>query len=244
MSKDERALASTGVSPQMPRRRFLMLGSAAMASVITTDISADIIRTVLSSRRPAPRLSLGYIAATLGQFKSRARVTAAEQLRSSDPALPESVLLRVHGLVRPDETEPVSMSLDVHYLVSAAGDMRIPFHAWMYNATRKHEIASAPAGFTVPISPARPLVLSVASKSAKGTTEAMASLHSGTARGANKLRRGLYCLALVEGDKAPDWSGIRAVPKENQKLPVLEHLAGIGYKPVPFPYIVLSADLT
>ena len=244
MSKDAR---TTGVS-LIARRQFLAVGSAVVAGAFATDLAGQIARAVQDAILPAPSLSLGYIGSKLedfeaADFKGR-MLKAAERLTSSDAALAESVRLKVHGLVRPDEASIATVNLDVLFRVGGERGREVPFHAWTFSRTRGRVSTSSAAGFAVPVGPTQPVVLSVSCGSRSASTRATTMLCSGSVRQTNKLRRGLYFLALTTPEEqTPNWSLIRAVPSSDAKLPVLQEAVGIGYQPVRFPYVVFSADV-
>ena len=236
----------------LPRRQFLVLGSAAVAVAAATSLSSDIVRSVLVTEDTAPRLSVGFSDVTLEDFAKpsfAARLTSAAKLRSGDPSLDDGVRLKVHGLVRPEgaKANPVSMGMDVMYRVAGHKE-DIPFMAWSHARLPHHTTASSAGAFVVPVSANQPLSLAVSS-SATGTAIGGATLRGtvslalGSGRRENKLRTGFYFVALCPaGTKTPDWASVHAVASENGKLPVLHHSTLLGSEPVSFDYIVVATS--
>ena len=65
----------------------------------------------------------------------------------------------------------------------------------------------------------------------------------GSERRTNKLRRGVYVLAIRTSDsqRTPHWPSIRFVAQDGSS-PVLAQASVIGYEAVPFDYIALTVD--
>lgn len=235
----------------LPRRQFLVLGSAAVAAAAASSLSADIVRGALVTEPKTSRISVGYVGASIGEFNDPSfapSLTAAAKLRSGDPALAGGVRLKVHGLVRPEakKSANVSMALDAMYRVSGHAD-EVPFMAWSY-ARRGQQVTSSAAGeFVVPVSAKQPLSLGISTSAPTpvmddATLRATASLSIGEKRLANKLRAGLYFVAISPaGTEAPHWASIHAVAPEHGTVPVLKQRTLTGLQPVPFDYIIVAA---
>ena len=233
----------------IPRRQFLVLGSAAVVGVAATSLSADIVRSTRTVEEIAPRLSVAFVKASLADFASNdfapRALTAAAHLRSGDPALAGGVRMKVHGVVRSDASraQDVSMGLDAMYRVDGRSES-VPFVAWSYAQMASRTTDSAASPFVVPVGARKPLSLSLFTSDAQqsGKLQATIALSLGSERRANKLRAGTYFLAMCpKGMTAPDWSSIRVVPSEG-KLPLLRQATVLGNEPVPFDYIVISTD--
>ncbi len=235
----------------LPRRQFLVLGSAAVAAAAASSLSADIVRGALVPEQKTPRISVGYAGATIGEFDAPSfapRLTAATKLRSGDPALADGVRLKVHGLVRPQAAQGanISMALDAMYRVSGHAD-EVPFMAWSYARRGQHITSSAAGEFVVPVSTRQPLSLGISTSAPApvmddATLRATVNLSLGESRLANKLRAGLYFVAICPaGSEAPHWASIHAVAPEHGTVPVLKQRTLLGLEPVPFDYIVVAA---
>jgi hypothetical protein len=234
----------------LPRRQFLVLGSAAVATVAATSISADIVRSALVIEDTAPRLSIGFADASLEQFAQPSfaqPLIAATKLRSGDPALGDGVRIKVHGVVRqtPVPGERFSMALDAMYRVSGRAEA-VPFLAWSYAPYTP--AARSSNSFVVPVSAKQPHTLAlstsaVAAKTQNAKMQGVVNLSVGSRRGDNKLRRGIYFLAICpEGGKTPNWSSVYAVRSEDSWLPLLRQATVIGSEPVRFDYLVVTTD--
>jgi hypothetical protein len=251
MKTDCRSTDSDSGPTLFPRRQFLVLGSAAVAAVAASSLSADLVHGALVLEDKAPRFSLGYAAATVDDFNKpsfAARLTSAAKLRSGDPSLADGVRLKVHGLVRPEaqRNTDVSMGLDAMYRVSGPIP-EVPYMAWSYAQKRQHTTSSAPKDFVVPMSARHPLSLGVSTSAVRTAIDnaglrGTVTLSLGDARRANKLRAGLYFIAICPaGSDAPDWASIRAVAPENGSAPLLKRATLTGDAPVPFDYVVVAA---
>jgi len=235
----------------LPRRQFLVLGSAAVAAAAASSLSADIVRGALATEQKAPRISVGYSGATIDEFNVpsfASRLTAAAKLRSGDAALAGAVRLKVHGLVRPEaqKSANVSMALDAMYRVSGHND-DVPFMAWSHARRGQHITSSAANEFVVPVNAKQPLSLGISTSAPtpvldEAMLRATVNLSLGEKRLANKLRSGLYFVAICPaGSEAPHWASIHAVAPENGTVPVLKQATLAGLQPVPFDYIIMAA---
>lgn len=236
-------------SAMIPRRQFLVLGSAAVVGAAATSLSANMVRGVPASEGTA-RVSAGFAPAAFAdvqspEFAPRA-LTAASHLRSGEAALAAGVRVKVHGMVRTDASavQPVSMALDVMYRVPGQTEA-VPFMAWSHAQLAGRKADSAVSSSVVPVGSRMPLSLMVTTGTVAGQNaklQAKVDLALGSGRLANKLRSGLYFLALCPaGTAAPDWSSIRVVRSENA-LPLLRQATLFGLEPVSFDYIIVSAD--
>jgi hypothetical protein len=119
--------------------------------------------------------------------------------------------------------------------------------AWSHARLAHHTTTSSTKPFVVPVSAKHPLSLAV-STSARGAVadaklRGTVSLGLGSGRRENKLRSGLYFIALCPaGTSAPDWASVHAVASENGQLPALKQATLLGFEPVSFDYIIVSTD--
>jgi hypothetical protein len=215
------------------------------------------VRNVLLVEDTAPRLSVGFVNAALADlqaadFLPRA-MRSASQLRSGDAALADGVRVKVHGLVRSEAagTQPVSMGLDAMYRVAGHAE-EVPFMAWSYAQMANRQTGSAASSFVVPVGAKSPLSLSLftsavvtsgtISKGKSPKLQASVKLALGSERRTNKLRSGLYFLAMTPaGVKAPDWASVHVVPSTGN-LPLLKQATLLGVEPVSFDYVIVSID--
>lgn len=235
----------------LPRRQFLVLGSAAVAAAAATSLSADIVRTTLVIEDTAPRLSVGFTDATPGDPGMPAfapRLTGAASLRSGDHSLQSGVRVRIHGVVRAAgrADQPVKLALDALYRVPGH-DEAFPYLAWSYARLQGRTADSSSKSFVIPVVGKQPVTLALSSSSEDAkdgaTLQALLQFTPGTGRRENKLRRGRYFVALCpRGMKAPDWRSVHAFQPENGSLPVLKTFSLTGFEPVPFDYIVFETD--
>jgi hypothetical protein len=235
----------------LPRRQFLVLGSAAVGAAAVTSLSSDIVRSVLAIDDPAPRLSVGFAEVKFEDFAQPSfvqRMASASAPRSGDASLENGVRLKIHGLVRPEAAkgQQASMALDAMYRVAGQGEA-VPFMAWSYSSNPSLIPNRASNSFVMPVSAKQPLSLAF-STSATNAIDSKAKLNGtidltlGNGRRQNKLRTGVYFVAVCPaGTKAPDWNAIHAVASEGA-LPQLKVATLIGTEPVPFDYIVMTMD--
>jgi hypothetical protein len=226
----------------IPRRQFLVLGTAAVAGVATTSLTAG-IRRAASPRESTPKIAVGFANATMQEFVDPGfaiRIIDAARVGADAGSFDGAVDLRVHGAVRADRNAPQSrltMGIDAMYRVSGP-EPEVPFMAWTYAAQAGSQAAGS---FRVPIQGNRPTSLLVTAQRAdSGSLREMISFAQDDRRGTYRLRRGLYFIGIDHsGIAAPDWSSVLAVGAEQGNLPVLrEH----GASPVTFDYIVVAAD--
>jgi hypothetical protein len=234
------------------RRQFLVLGSAAVAGAAATTLSADAVRKVFTAEAPAPVLSVGFADATLTDFENpefAARLSAALDLSSSDPAFSDAVRVRILGLVQPEaeRESPVSFAIDAMYRLP--GNLHeVPFLAWSH-ARRAHprhtEFASASTPFTVPVGANHPLKLTVSTTNqvtGKSVSCGAVELGLGNGRNGGKLRRGVYFVAICPpGAPLPDWGAMQVKGSEKGE-PVLQQPTLAGANGVPFGYVTFVTD--
>ena len=247
----------------LQRREFLALGSVAMAGVAASSLSGQVLRVALAPARVVPLLSVGYFAGTLPELAvgGAGRVIAAESLSAGDGSLAESgIRLRVHGLSRAAGRQPEAGTIGLNTLYRV-GDTRVSQLSWSCSTSARGVQQASLASFVVPVDAGTPLELAVSSRallpagasSLAGTEVArqdlgiveangrsIAALSLGSARGAMKLRRGTYLVALrsSEQQRQPDWLSIRfAAPSEGAAPRLLQARA-----PVSFDYLTLSVE--
>lgn len=255
--------------PLMPRRQFLLLGSSALVGAAATSLPAEILCAAFADST-LPVLSVGYlagIAADLGALGGPSdRFVSAASLRSGDASLASSgVRLKVHQVSRADarRAEPRSIALNVLYRVNDSNDQKVPFAAWTQSLTAAGEQRSSMSRFVVPVTTAAPLELTVALRAPRAarsaaadfahdedfrTTEgngrSLAAFSVGRERGMNKLRRGIYVLALrtATQQQTPDWQSIRFIAPAEGSAPVLARASLFGHEPVSFDYIAIAVE--
>ena len=243
----------------MRRRDFLRLSSVAAVGVAASAFADDAVQSITQSLmpRPLPLMGVGYWNGTFAEPSSH-RLVNAEHLSSGDRAFSDAgARLRIAGFWRAPqpEHEPLTVGVNVHFPVAGAPDGRAPFIAW---ASASPARTVNPTAFTFPVDGSNPIELSVDT-----AVRAKAVVHSqlpeaareesfvriGTSGEVAKLRRGVYFVAVRESSKdpRPDWSSIHVVaPKEGVLSPkgsgplFAETL--FGRRPVPFSYVVLTAD--
>lgn len=255
-----------GDLPQMmERRRFLVLGSAAVVGTAALDLPAQILRTAWGPAQALPLLSAGYLD---GNVATSRTFVAATALRSGDASLAGSQLeLRVLDFARAVATpEPVSIGLNALY---RAGERKVPHLAWSYSTAAK----SRGARFVVPVDHASPLELMLLRRTAnivttapvatpadfvvdfpetadgdlamtEGNGRSIAAFSLGRERTAMKLRSGVYALAFRTSaeQRTPDWRSIQFVTPREGASPVLAEATLAGVRPVSFDYLVLSIE--
>jgi len=246
----------------MRRRDFLRLSSVAAVGVAASAFADDAVQSITQSLmpRPLPLMGVGYWNGTFAEPSSH-RLVNAEHLSSGDSAFSESgARLRIAGFWRAPqhENEPLTVGVNVHFPLAGAPDGRVPFIAW---ASVSPARSVSPTAFTVPVDGSNPIELSVDTAVRANAAPALhrelpeperaeSFVRIGTS-GDNvaKLRRGVYFVAVRESSKdpRPDWSSIHVVaPKDGVLSPkgsgplFAETL--FGRRPVPFSYVVLTAD--
>lgn len=252
-----------GFGAPMERRRFLMLGSTAIMATAASSLSAGILSATSDVvESTLPLLSIGYLAASGDDLAASSRhLVPATSLRSGDASLASTgvrLKVRQFSFDARRRTEPRTVGLNVLYRVDEGVT---PFAAWTHVAGRIEHRASTPR-FVVPVSAASPLELTVFSRAPRTTPDravdfardeefrttdgdgcSVAALSVDSNRGTNKLRRGVYVLAIRTSgsQRAPHWPSTRFIAREGEP-PVLAQASLAGYEPVPFDYIALSVD--
>jgi hypothetical protein len=247
----------------LQRREFLALGSVAMAGVAASSLSGQVLRAALAPARVVPLLSVGYFAGSIPDLAAggAGRVISAESLSAGDGSLAESgIRLRIHGLSRAAGRQPEAGMIGLNTLYRI-GNTRVPQLSWSCSTSAKGVQQAVLASFVVPVDAGSPLELAVSSRALQsvaaasfagtdaarhdlGIVEAngrsIAAFSLGAARGAMKLRRGTYLLALrsSQQQRQPDWLSIRfAAPSEGAAPLLLQ-----GGAPVSFDYLTLSVE--
>lgn len=249
----------------LPRRDFLVLGSAAVFGAAASSVTAATLR-VVAMPSAGSILSIGYSDLT-GPVPADAE-TATESLLSSAAGLRLSdggfrrtgARIRVHGLSRPTDT-PMSVRLTT-FAPTAAGP--VPFFAWAHTTDRHGRAqTSARASFvaaldengTLPFAierseplgrlgrlfaePAPAATTSSTDLAALERSGAVCRLSSGSAEGI-ALRAGTYFIALRRSsyDVQPAWSSITVDRTAADASEALRHYGG----PVDFEYIAVTVD--
>jgi hypothetical protein len=251
----------------MPRRQFLLLGSSALVGAAATSLPAEILSAAFADTT-LPLLSVGYLAGTAADLGASGtpsgRLVSAASLRSGDASLASSgVRLKVHHFSRADvrRAEPQSIALNVLYRIDGRDDQKTPFVAWTRSRTAAG-VHRSNNRFVVPVSKSSPLELTVARRAPRvvetavdfandedfrmteGIGRSLASLSLGRESGANKLRPGIYVLALrtAEQQRTPDWQSIRFVAPAEGAAPVLVRASLFGHEPVSFDYLAVAVE--
>lgn len=246
----------------MRRRDFLRLSSVAAVGVAASAFADDAVQSITETLmpRPLPLMGVGYWNGTFAEPSSH-RLVNAEHLSSGDHAFRGAgARLRIAGFWRAPQhqDEPLTVGVNVHFPVAGAPDGRAPFIAW---ASVSPARSASPTAFTVPVDGSNPIELSVdsavrgnAANAGHRELPAPARTESFVRIGTSgddvaKLRCGVYFVAVRESakDPRPDWTSIHVVaPKDGFLSPngsgplVAETL--FGRRPVPFSYVVLTAD--
>ena len=247
----------------LQRREFLALGSIAVAGVAASGLSGQVLRVALAPARVVPLLSVGYFAGSFSDLAAggAGRVLSAESLSAGDGSLAESgIRLRIHGLSRAAGRQPEAGTIGLNTLYRV-GNTRVPHLSWSCSTYAAGEQQKRSASFIVPVDAGSPLELAVSSRALLPATAAsfaaadvarqdlgiveangrsIAALSLGAARGAMKLRRGTYLLALRNSEKQrqPDWLSVRFAAPSEGAAPVLLQ----GGAPVSFDYLTLSVE--
>jgi hypothetical protein len=239
MKELKRIATSSDSATLLPRRQFIVLGSAAVAGLATANISAG-IRRAAGLRPELPRLSVGFIDATTEALADPAfstRVIDASQLQTSLGAFRSGVQLKVLGGVPAGngERQAMTMGLDAMYRVEGREE-KTPFMAWTHASASG---ASASAPFLVPMDDRQPLSLMISSGGAgRAPLREIVNLDPRGGRNDYKLRRGVYFVAVhPAGGSAPDWSSIQASGAEVGQVPVLRSR---GLATVTFDYVAFT----
>ena len=247
----------------IPRRKFLMLTSAAIATAVATDLPAQIVRTAFGfDEELYPLLSVGHSTGSLPELQSAtAGLVGADALRAGDRSLIRSgVRIEVQSFQRAASRAevPISIGLNALYRVSGhAETARVPFLAWSWASSMSNPSSRPARPFVVPVDSEFPLELIVTTRAPHAGRSALRhderlmteskersiiSLSVGAGRRSMKLRRGIYFLALrsSESERRPNWRSIRVENVGGQVVLTQPTLA--GYEPVSFDYVMLSVD--
>lgn len=243
----------------LPRRDFLVFGSAAVFGVAASSVTAATLRVVAAPSAGAV-LSVGYTERTATTAASS--VVPAKNLRVSAGCFRHSgAHVLVHGLSsQTKNNEQMSVRLST-FAPTAAGP--IPFLAWSYSTDRGRTITSPRASFvaaldengTLPIAIERRESVSGWSRrflsSAPATKAAwpdlaaleqsgnVCRLSSGSS-GDVRMRAGTYFIALrrTSSDRQPDWSSIDVDPMVADASDALRRYG----RPVDFEYVAITID--
>lgn len=244
----------------MPRRQFLLLGSAAVLGVAATGYPSELMRTAGEPRE----LSLLSVAHTdLLLAKDRQAIAGARLTRAASALdarfVRDGARVTVHGFWRSASraAEPLSVGITALFPL---GEEKTPFHAWAMSASGETVHGSNPVTFLVPVAARQPLEIRVDSRAPLRTAQASRRLTdllrlttagepkvvtcSFGAHGAAPLRRGTYFVALGEkGQKAPRWSSIRGADSLSLSgAGPLVQATVAGNQRVDFDYMVISID--
>lgn len=234
----------------VPRRDFLILGSAAAVGAVASSAAGD-------WAQPMPAgdilpLSLGFVSGTFDalRLETQPRALADAGHLSSGHRLGAAARVRVHGIVRADGARGKSLvALDALYRVPALAQQEVAVLAWSDHDSARRGGSSA-AGFVVPVSSSAPLTVAVTAHTPSTWRAALARRLFGTPAPAQDRRatamlhhRGVYFIAVpAAGQPAPDWASIRAVAPTTGKLPLLMRSSLFGTSPVSFDYIVVGTE--
>jgi len=230
----------------VPRRDFLILGSAAAVGAVAVN---GLAQGSTAPSAAGTSLSLGYAEGTIDELcaadASRALSSAARLGNAHH--LGSAARLRVAGIVRAGSGREEAVDLDVIYRLAEV-DQPVPVHAW---SAREAGIgASSATSCLVPVSSSSPLTVSMNAKLTPSWQALMAQRFFGAKAPATAVkatadirRDGVYFIAVpATGQGEPNWSSVRVVAPANGKLPRLEQTTLLGSKPVSFDYIVVAAE--
>ena len=254
----------------MPRRDFILLGSAAVAAVSATGVSAGAIRAI-SGPVGGSILSIGYSDALVGEESG---VVPAKYLGASDRALAsDGMRLTIHGYWRPETRRSTPLAVDVTTFFPVAG-MSMPVVSWAYVARGRTAEHSGRGTFVVPsdanggvtiavdrrlpgtsVKPrnGRRSLLSFARTGSNGLPTLESMERDGNVcrladRGGVKLQPGTYFIALGDATRetGPDWSRLttngNAQTLQAHGESVLTQHSVTGRVPVDFEYLMVSVS--
>ncbi|HKO59365.1 MAG TPA: hypothetical protein VJ276_26090 [Thermoanaerobaculia bacterium] len=255
--KNTRSLEGVASRLEMPRRDFLLMGSAAVVGLAATGLPAQVIRGVVAGNG-LPILSIGYWP---GALRPRAdapavparRIIPATSLHHADPRfLAAGARMRVEGFWRAahHSVRPLSLGLTVRY--PGQGPDAQPVTAWSYAATKSSVLANGAAAFSLPVDSGDAIELAFERRRSLRTaeeeksrralaTDLLASNDSVTGPASFHLRPGTYFFAVREtsADLAPSWSTI-SVDASAPAAGML-YLDVLGERrPVPFGYVAIT----
>jgi hypothetical protein len=238
----------------LPRRDFLVLGSAAVLGAAASSVTASTLVSVAAPEAGSV-LSIGYAPVAAED----AAVLHADTLRFSDNTFRDSgVRVTVHGFSAPEKDSLVSVHLSTFV---RAGESAVPFLAWSHSARAAGPHAVSPrASFLAsldengtlpfaiersersrrwsrlftPIAPAADTLPELAKLEATGN---VCRLSSG-ARASAPLRAGTYFIALrrTASERQPDWSSITVDATAADASNALRR----NGRPVDFEYVAIT----
>ncbi len=262
---DHRSLKPDAESERwaLPRRDFLVLGSAAIVGAAASSITATATPlSLVASPEAGVILSVGFIDRT-GPVSPEAKTSATSPVSADSLSVHDTGFRRsgarvlVHGLTSPEHRTSASVHLST-FAPSAAGP--VPFLAWTHGAGRHGVTISSPSAFfvaaldengTLPIaierrgatnrwsrlfvSPAADALPDLATLEQNGHVCRLTSGHQGAG-----LRAGTYFIALrhSSSDRQPDWRSID-VDWTSADADVVLRRHG---RPVDFEYVTLTVD--
>lgn len=198
----------------MDRRTFIAVGTAAIAGLTTTGLSAQPGPTRIVSVGFRP-----YVSRTraVGNARGTGLFDATSVTFSEPSFMRTGARFSIRGMQRGSST-PLSFVLDVHH---PADDVegKVVFHAWAIGSNR--------LSFNVPVELERTVDIAVTI----GKARHVFPFTVGSVEGALKLNPGKYIFAV--GDRTPSWSALRM---ENDVLKTLDGSA------VDFDYVVVSVS--
>ena len=230
----------------VPRRDFLILGSAAAVGAVAANAAPGLTRAPKPVDAAAP-LPLGYVDGNVDDLLAAARPRAiANAGRLGAHALGSVARVKIHGIVRAGGARTAALELDAIYRVAGHGE--VPYHAWADHDARRGD--SSAVGFLVGVGPAAPLTFALTTRRRATWRDALALRLLGTPlppeavrASATLPRAGVYFIAVpAAGQPAPNWASIRAVAPAEGKLPRLVQSGILGTNPVPFDYIVVGTE--
>lgn len=242
----------------MPRRQFLLVGSAAVLGVAATGYPSELIRTAAGQAGELSLLSVAHTDKLLA--KNRAAAAGTRLVRPTGGLdarfVRDGARVTVHGFWRSARWAAEPLSLGVTALFPL-GEEKTPFHAWAVCASGEAVHGSNPITFHIPVAARQPLEIRVDSRAPLGARQtsrrltdilrvasagepkvATCSLGPG---GVAPLRRGTYFIALGEArQKAPRWSSIHVADLTADGALALSGPGPLGR--VDFDYLMISID--
>jgi hypothetical protein len=248
----------------LPRRDFLVLGSAAAFSVAASSVTASTLRMV-AAPAAGSILSVGYTERTapVDVSNNAFSVVPAKNLRVSDGSFRHSgARVLVHGLSSPAKSSE-QMAVRLSTFAPAAGGA-VPFLAWSHTTDQRGRAFTSPrVSFIAALDESGTLPISIERSEPAGrwsrrflqalpaTTVALPDLakleqsgnvcrlSSGDA-GDVRLRAGTYFIALrrSSSDRQPDWRSIDVDPAVKNASDALRRNGA----PVGFDYVAVTID--
>jgi len=242
--------AESEPSLMMPRRRFLLLGSAAVLGAAATGYPSEILRVVTGERS----LSVAHTDALLVKEREiGAGTRLVRPLGGLDGRfVRDGARVTVHGFWRAASRAAEPLSVGVTALFPL-GEEKVPFHAWAMTASGTSVHGSSPVAFTVPVAARRPLEIQIDSRAPRGSqptsrrltdllrldspAEETVTTCSFGPGGTAPLRRGTYFVAI---GKKPRWSAVRVADLQTDVALAPSGPGPLG--PVDFDYLMFSVD--